>query len=407
MLRSDHYSGNSALVITQVVMPQMGLEVTEATILRVLVAVGDDVAKDDPLFEVETEKTTVDVVAPRTGVVVDLSVEAGALVPIGAVLAMLGDRREERPDFSSPHAVTHGPDSAVVVRPATTASGAGRTSVDDATTIRAAPAARRLASERGIALETLSGTGPRGRVTVGDVERALEAAGTSGAATTAQPLGRRRAVIARRMTESQLIPQYALQRDVDASHVLEQKEALAATAGEIGITDLLIQAIAAMVARHPVLADAYVASPAPAAIRRPAVGVGLAVATTEGLVVPVLRDVPALGLAEIASERRRLTEMARAGTLGPLETSGGVVTLSNLGGYGIDRFSAMLNPGESAIVAVGRVTDRVVPAGRSIGVVPMLTLAITFDHRIVDGAIGAAALADLADLLEGEMAWRP
>jgi pyruvate dehydrogenase E2 component (dihydrolipoamide acetyltransferase) len=399
-------------VITQVVMPQMGLEVNEATVLRVLVGVGEVVAKDDPLFEVETEKATVEVVAPRMGVVVGLNVEIGDLVPVGGLLATLGDEREERSDNSTTKPMARESDSGKVARPAATLSATHQETAVDTRPIRAAPAARRLAAEHGIALQSLSGSGPRGRITVRDVERAREVDKAGGATSATELLSRRRAVIARRMTESQQIPQYALQRDIDASELLEQKVALAAStpaaaAGNIGITDLLIQAIGEMVVRHPVLAEAFVESPAPAVLRHPRVGVGLAVASTEGLVVPVVHDVPACTLGEIGLERRRLTDIARAGKLTPLETSGGVVTLSNLGGYGIDRFAAMLNPGESAIVAVGRMIDRVVPAKRGIAVLPMLTLAITFDHRVVDGAIGATALADLAELLEGGMTWRP
>jgi pyruvate dehydrogenase E2 component (dihydrolipoamide acetyltransferase) len=212
------------------------------------------------------------------------------------------------------------------------------------------------------------------------------------------------------MTASQLIPQYELQRDVDASHLVAQKEASAAsvTAGpRPGVNDLLLQAIAEMVVRHPALATAFVDEPEPALRRHAGLGVGLAVATDRGLVVPVVEDAHEIGLAEIAARRVRLVAAARDATLSLTQMSGATITLSNLGGFGVDRFAAMLNPGESAIVAVGRVTDRVVPRGRGLAVVPTLTVTITFDHRTVDGAVGAAALAELADLLEGRMAWRP
>jgi pyruvate dehydrogenase E2 component (dihydrolipoamide acetyltransferase) len=212
------------------------------------------------------------------------------------------------------------------------------------------------------------------------------------------------------MTASQLIPQYQLQRDVDATHLLAQKDASAAasTPGpRPGVNDLLLQAIAEMVVRHPALATTFVDGPEPALRRHAGIGVGLAVATDRGLVVPVIEDVHRLGLGEIAARRAPLVAAARDGTLSLAQMSGAAITLSNLGGFGVDRFTAMLNPGESAIVAVGRTSERVVPRGRGLAVVPILTMTITFDHRTVDGAVGGAALNGLAELLEGRMAWRP
>jgi pyruvate dehydrogenase E2 component (dihydrolipoamide acetyltransferase) len=215
------------------------------------------------------------------------------------------------------------------------------------------------------------------------------------------------------MSASQLIPQYQLARDVDAGHLLAQRDAQAAAARgatKVGVNDLLIQAIAEVVARHPALATTYVAGAdgAPATLmREEGIHVGLAVATERGLVVPVIRDADTTGLTDIARRRVSHVEAARAGTLDLQHMSGGTITLSNLASFGVDRFTAMLNPGESAIVAIGRTVDRLVPRGRGISVVPTLTVTISFDHRAVDGAVGASALSELAELLEGAMAWRP
>ena len=225
------------------------------------------------------------------------------------------------------------------------------------------------------------------------------------------------------MTTSQSIPQYHLVREVDATHLIAEKAAHASRGAgpsssgdestrppKVGINDLLVQAIAETAVRHPVLATAYVeesaTEPAHLAIREE-IDVGLAVATDRGLVVPVIASAHTRGLAAIASERERLVALARTGRIGLEEMSGAAITLSNLGGAGVDRFTAMVNPGESAIVAVGRTVERLVPRGRTIAIVPTLTLTLTFDHRVVDGAVGAAALAELADLLEGGMTWRP
>jgi pyruvate dehydrogenase E2 component (dihydrolipoamide acetyltransferase) len=217
-----------------------------------------------------------------------------------------------------------------------------------------------------------------------------------------------RRAIARRMTLSQQIPQFTLARDVDASWLLEQKPVLASRHAGVGVNDLLVQALAEMALRHPGLAAAYAetADGAPALVHRDGVDVGLAVATPRGLLVPVIRDAHARSLAEIAAERGRLVGDARSGRLRSDDMRGATLTLSNLSSFGVDQFTAMLNPGETAILAVGRVNDRLVPRGRGIAVVPMLTCSLTIDHRVADGATGAAALVELAELLEGTMTWR-
>jgi pyruvate dehydrogenase E2 component (dihydrolipoamide acetyltransferase) len=412
-------------------MPQMGLEVSEATVLAVVVTPGQQVAEGEPLLEMETDKATTELEAPRAGFVAGIEVSEGDVVAVGAVVAWIADRADERVDGAG----TTEPEPEPELAPVPVAVGAPDRDGDAPASDggpppapgllpRAAPVARRAARALGIELAAVAGTGPRGRITLGDVEAAAAADGTAVApapsapsappppAPTAdlEPLTKLRRAIARRMTASQLIPQYQLQRDVDATHLLAQKDASAAAAAagpRPGVNDLLMQAIAEMVVRHPALATAYVEEPEPALRRHAGLGVGLAVATDRGLLVGVVEDVHEIGLAEIAVRRARLVAAARDGSLSLAQMTGATITLSNLGGFGVDRFAAMLNPGESAIVAVGRVSDRVVPRGRGLAVVPILTVAMTFDHRTVDGAAGGAALAELADLLEGRMTWRP
>jgi pyruvate dehydrogenase E2 component (dihydrolipoamide acetyltransferase) len=225
-----------------------------------------------------------------------------------------------------------------------------------------------------------------------------------------------RRAVARRMTQSQLIPQFSLERDIDASWLLGEKDRLTAARQGAGgpavpgLNDLLLQAMAEMVLRHPDLGLSFVEGQdgeAPRLRRRDGVDVGLAVATARGLLVPVIRGLHERPLAEVAAERTRLVGLARSGRLALEEMGGAALTLSSLASFGVDRFRAMVNPGESCILAVGRVVDRAVPRGRGIDVVPTLSLTLTVDHRVADGAVAAAALAELASLLEGRMTWRP
>jgi pyruvate dehydrogenase E2 component (dihydrolipoamide acetyltransferase) len=391
-------------VVTDVVLPQSGLEVAEATVLTVDVAVGDAVAEGDRLLEVETDKAMSEIVAPTAGVVVSIHAEEGETVEVGATLI----RIDPRGDAAHPVGDTADPAGETADAPRKHASAA--TASDErrgAHRIRAAPVARRAAAHLGVALGEVEGTGPRGRITLGDVERAAQ---ERGAAERLEPMTATRRAIARRMTASQQIPQFALQREVDASWLLSEKDRIsAAGSAKVGVNDLLLQALAETVARHEDLGASFADGDDDARAqlrRRDGVDVGLAVATDRGLLVPVIRGVHARTLAEIALDRARLTSAARAGRLEGEEMSGATVTLSSLAGLGVDRFNAMLNPGESAILAVGRTVDRVVPRERGLAVVPTLTLTMTLDHRVVDGAAGARALAELADLLEGGMAWR-
>jgi pyruvate dehydrogenase E2 component (dihydrolipoamide acetyltransferase) len=434
-------------LVTAVVMPQLGLEVTEGTVVELLVSVGALVEKDDPLVVLSTDKADTDVVAPIGGVVRAIGVEVGETIQVGQTLMQLADPGADSTDEDpppSPSSATASADEGANGASASLGSGSASPSTSPSASasasgehvrptplrIRVAPVARRAAAELGIALEEISGTGPKGRITLKDVRLAADsrarprpplaaespapAAPAAEIAPGLEMLSPLRRAVARRMTASQRdIPQFELVRDVDATHLLAQKDA-AATAvkdggAKPGVNDLLVQAIAETLVRHPDLAAAYIdvdGGPGPALRRPDSIDVGLAVATDRGLLVPVIRRAHERTLREIAAERVRLVAATRSGTLDLAEMTGGVITLSNLGSFGIDRFTAMVNPGESAIVAVGRTVDRLIPRGRGIAVAPILTLTLSCDHRVIDGATGARALSELSALLEGEMSWR-
>jgi len=400
-------------LVAPVAMPELGLEVTEGIVAAIHVAVGSRVTQGDPLLELETDKALTDVVAPRDGILRSVEVRIGDTVAVGETLAVLaGDLSEEVEASMAP----------VAAGPGTPHAGAAAEhSREDAEgdRLRAAPVARRAAERLGVALTDLVGTGPRGRITLNDVELHVAAGAAGGVAVAAlpaageqlEPLSPARRAVARRMTQSQLIPQFALHRELDATWLLAERERI--TQGgtvRVSVNDLLVQALAETVARHPDLGLAFVEPSddgrSPHYRRRDGVDVGIAVATAGGLLVPVIRRVDTRSLHDLASERVRLAEAARSGRLALEEMSGATITLSSLAAFGVDSFAAMLNPGESAILAVGRAVEKVRVRGRGLEIVATLALALTIDHRVVDGATGGAALAELAELLEGGMGWR-
>jgi pyruvate dehydrogenase E2 component (dihydrolipoamide acetyltransferase) len=434
-------------LVADVVLPQMGLEVSEGTVTAVLVAPGDSVAEGETVVEVETDKAIAEVAAPRGGVVTTIVVAVGDTIPVGATLVQIGDSADDAEEAGA----GAGADASVGAANADAMLDSEAAADFEAATVeapgpategangsrrRAAPIARRAATEFGLSLEQIEGTGPGGRITLGDVERA--AAGGAAPAPSGQPaaaapapgvppsatptateassgerlepLSATRQAIARRLTESQLVPNYTLTRDIDVSWLMSEKASLSAEGPtKVGVVDLLVQALAEALVRHPQLAAAFVPATAgePASYRhRDGVDVGLAVATERGLLVPVIRRADQRTLPELVLERSRLIDLTRAGRLAIADMGDAATTLSSLGTFGVDSFTAMLNPGESSILAAGRTVERVIPRDRGLAVVPTLTLTFTFDHRVVDGATGAAALAELAELLEGGMAWR-
>jgi pyruvate dehydrogenase E2 component (dihydrolipoamide acetyltransferase) len=362
-------------------------------------------------------------------VITSIEVAIDDTVPIGTVLVRIGDSADEVGDaVVAPSTEARDAESPVAVDPpaAPVSNGVVADSpegADGARPRRAAPIARRAAAAHDLDLDLVTGSGPSGRITLADVERAVaertQAPAKEASAATPpidrsgggrlEPLSATRQSIARRLTESQLVPQYTLSREIDAGWLLAEKARLTAAGPvKVGVLDLLLAALAETISRHRRLAASFVpgGKGEPASYRHPeSIDLGVAVATDRGLLVPVVRGAESRTVSELALERSRLVDLTRAGRLGPADMGGGAATLSSLGTFGVDSFTAMLNPGESAILAVGRAVEKLVPRERGIAVAPIVSLTFTFDHRVVDGAIGGAALSELAELLEGGIEW--
>jgi pyruvate dehydrogenase E2 component (dihydrolipoamide acetyltransferase) len=395
-------------VATEVILPRLGQGMESGTIVRWLKSEGEPVAKGEPLFELDTDKVTQEVEAEAAGVLLKIAIAEGE-VPVGQTVAFIGAEGEDVPEVaaaaqSQEEAKPAAPEPAPpqeAPQEAAIASGNGR--------IKASPLARRMARERGIELSGIRGTGPDGRIVAEDIERA-EAGGPTGAPATAHapvqageveqiPLSNIRKTIARRLTEAWQIPVFQLQASADMTRV----NALVARLRErdpdvrLTVTDVLTKVCAQALMRHREVNAEFTED---AILLHPTANVGLAVAAPQGLVVPVIRSAERLSLTEIAGVRADLVGRARENKLRAEDLAGGTFTISNLGMYAVESFTAVLNPPQAAIVAVGATEERVVALGGDTAVRPMVTLTATFDHRAVDGAPAAAFLQTLKESLE-------
>jgi pyruvate dehydrogenase E2 component (dihydrolipoamide acetyltransferase) len=376
------------------------------TIVKWLKAEGEQIAKGEPLYELDTDKVTQEVEAEASGVLLKIAIPQGE-VEVGRTIAFIGAEGEEvaapvetAPPAPAPAAEPVAEALAQPVAPPAVQSSNGR--------IKASPLARRIARESGIDLAALSGTGPDGRIVAEDVERAqagsaapppAAAAPASAAAVESRPLSNVRRTIARRLTQAWTVPAFQLTVDADmarANELIAKQRELHPDV-RITVTDLLVKLCAQGLMRHP---DMNVQYTEDALLVLPGADVGIAVAAPQGLVVPVVRGAERLTLAEIAAVRSDLVGRAREAKLRTEDLEGGTFTISNLGMYGVDQFVAVLNPPQASILAVGATRDQVVARDGELQIAPLMTMTLTCDHRAVDGATGAEFLRTVKTFLE-------
>ena len=389
-----------------VIMPAMGATQETGRLVRWLKQEGDSVTKGEMLMEVETDKSVVEVEAPASGILARVTAAPDDDIPVGQTIALIvepGDapsRREETP--ASPRK----PKASAPARKARKAparAAAAPAAGPKTNRTLASPAARRLAKEKGLDLAGVTGTGPEGAVVARDV---LSAAGVSPdvGAEAGIPgpvrLSSMRRIIGERMALSkQTAPHFYLHMDVDMTGVEARRSGLKQEgAGPApSINDFILMAVSRALAESPAMNVAW----AGGGIERfEEVNLGMAVAVEDGLVVPVIRNADMLGLEELARCSRELSQQAQSRKLQPADYQGGTFTVSNLGMFGVDSFVAIINPPQCGILAVGRVAPRVVPHGGGVAVRPMMTMTLSADHRVVDGAIGARFLQRVKQHLE-------
>jgi pyruvate dehydrogenase E2 component (dihydrolipoamide acetyltransferase) len=390
-------------------MPALGMAQETGKLLRWIKAEGEAVTKGEPLMEVETDKVTVEIEAPADGILGAVSAAEGDDVPVGQAIAFIlaaGEAAPERAAVAVGIATNggsgHVPDSETGTRPEPAPSATPRRTL-------ASPKARRLAREHGVPIEEIAGSGPYGAVQAADVV----AFAAAPAVTVSSPWSAQRdetvtpidvssawKTMAARMVEAwQTVPHFYLQRTVDATRLNSWRDALRRRPGyeKVTHTDLLVKVCAAALEQHPRVNAQWRDG---TVVGQPAVNVGIAVATEDALIVPVVHDAARLELRQVAARRIDLVARAREKKLRPGDVGGGTFTISNLGMFGVDAFQAIVPTPQAAILAVGRILDTIVAVDGAPAVRPTLTLTLSFDHRVVDGAAGARFLDTLASLVE-------
>jgi pyruvate dehydrogenase E2 component (dihydrolipoamide acetyltransferase) len=427
-------------VPTDIVMPRLSDSMEEGTILRWIKSQGDEVAVGDELVEIETDKANMVYESDAAGTLIEILAGEGDTLPIGQTIARVGEPGEAGGDGAGPKAEPEPkaqeeppqePEPETPSAPTATAEAApeGAEAAPEPEgdgRVKASPLARRMARERGLDLASLTGSGPGGRVVKADVERAAEAGVTpmapaeEAAAPAAPTPGARerpetakgevetieltkvQQTIARRMAESKATaPHFYLEAEVDMSRAVEARGRIKATAseGEVvpSFNDMVVKAAALALRSFPRANGAYRDGRVEQYSR---INVGVAVAAQDALIVPTVFDADRKGLAEIAAETRALAQRVREGQITPPELSGGTFTVSNLGMYGITNFSAVINPPQAAILAVGSIAERPVVRDGEITTAHLMPLNLACDHRILYGADGAQLLARIRALLE-------
>jgi len=415
-------------VAKDVIMPALGMAQETGTLIQWLKSAGDSVTKGEPLMEIETDKATVEIEAPATGILSSITAQAGDVIPVGQRIALIlaPGESDSTPSLQPKPAPVSSPktDSKPASFTATPVaarlaaehnlditkikSNGGQIRKEDVlaylgsqnnpltlTRVLASPKARRLAQERGVDIKSISGSGPDGAVVANDV-LALQAAQPVSENLTVSRMWR---VMTDRLTQAwTTIPHFYLLREVNASRLVTWREKVQKNSAEkITYTDLLVKLTAVALRKYPRLNASWINDNI---VLNQDINIGLAVAVDDGLLVPVIRHADEMNLSQLASSRSGIVNRAKSNKLSLDDLSGGTFTISNLGMYGVDAFNAIVNPPQAAILAVSRIADRVVPINGQPAVQPMMTLSLSCDHRVVDGARGAEFLQALADLIE-------
>ena len=421
-------------------MPMPGQMTEECTVLQWFKAEGDKIAKGDPLFEIETDKSNMEIEAFDEGTLLRIDTPEGATVPVESIVAWIGQPGEEIPEpdtavtdvaptVSGPAsaaaavpAAAHEPVSAAApsvwdtaappstsgTSPAVQAASPAPAPAEPGTRMPISPRASRVAAELGVDPRTVAGTGPGGRIVERDVRAvadgsALPASGLTAAPAPAapmaapaapayvegqgEPLSRMRQTIARRLTENTSVPTFTVTAAVDMTDLLALRASLKSTGSAITVTDFIHAAVVQALGESPML---NASTDGTTVWKHEHVHLGVAVSVPDGLLIPVIRDADMLSVKALQERTAETVVAARTGKLSPDALAGSTFSVSNMGMFGVEQFTAIINPGESGILAVSSVTPEPRVFGEGIAVRQMMRITVTADHRLVDGAMGAS-----------------
>jgi pyruvate dehydrogenase E2 component (dihydrolipoamide acetyltransferase) len=371
-----------------IVMPALEMAQETGKIISWLKKEGDSIAKGEPLAEIETDKVVLEIEATADGVLAGVKAAAGDVIPVGQTIAWIVAPGEQPPvevASAAPAArtMTEQARPAKVVPPSA-----------EKIEVKVSPKARRMAQELGVDLSKVTGTGPGGTISGEDVQRAAESQKAAPQPAAPAALSSIARLMAERTTQSwTTAPHFFLVREIDASGLIAAREKHGKA---ITHTDLLVALVARALVKHPKMNASWTGN---AIQLNPNVNISIAIAVKDGVVGAVIPNAETASLADISTKRQDLAERARAGRLHPPDVTGGTFTISNLGMFGVDAFSAIITPPQAAVLAVGRIADRVVPVNGQPAIRPILTMTLSSDHRVVDGAQAAAFLKDVAEAL--------
>jgi pyruvate dehydrogenase E2 component (dihydrolipoamide acetyltransferase) len=392
-------------------MPALEMAQETGKIVSWIKKEGDTITKGEPILEIETDKAVVEIEAPGDGILAGIKSHEGDVVPVGQTIAWVVAPGEQPPTGAAAPAptartMTEQPRPSAVPSAGPSAGPSGTSPASEGTAPQVSPKARRLAKEKGVDVSRVRGSGPDGIITSDDVLAAAAAAQAPAPAAQAAPAVSTLPAIARLMAERTTqswtqAPHFFLVSEVDAGALNESREKLGPAierdrSVKLTHTDLLIALIARTLAKHPKMNASWSGN---GITLNSGINISVAMAVKDGVVGAVIPKADTTSLADIAVQRKDLTERARDGKLKPADLSGGTFSITNLGMYGIDAFSAIIAPPQAAILAVGRISDRVVPINGQPGIRPMVTLTLSSDHRVVDGAQAALFLNDLAEAI--------
>jgi len=401
-------------MVKEVRLPQLGQTMEEGTIVNCLVKVGDEVKKGDVIFEIETDKATLEMESPAGGYVKHILVKADETLPVGEPLLVLGDKDEEVPQGfvdSLKGRAAAAPDTAQAVPAAQTtpAEPAKAEPAKPAGKIMASPRAKKLAVDLGVDLASVTGTGPAGKITEQDIKAAADAKPVSAAQKKVSeaevklgqtiPLNRLQKITAERMLKSKReIPCFYLTVKADVTKLVELRTKMNQNGDvKISYNDFIIKAVATGLEKYPIMTGQLEGESIKLA---GTINIGLAISVPDGLVAPILKDVNKKDIKQIAGDSQALVERARNNKLAPTDLEGGCITVSNLGAFGIDNFIPIVVPGQCSILGIGQITDTCVPDNGNVLIRKLMNMTLSVDHKVANGAYAAQFLDFVRKQLE-------